>query len=161
MHKIKFKNPVTVEIVRSGEVIDSFQVFNDITDEGKNHLLNVVFDAGTQEANWYIGLIDGAGFTTLAAGDTMASHTGWTELTSYDEATRPEWDPTVTGATANNAAVREFTINATVSVQGIFVPADNVKSGTTGVLWATAEFNSPYALIDDDVLRLIYTVQVN
>lgn len=161
MHNIMFKNPIKAEIIRNGEVIDVPLIFNAVTDEGKNHILDITFDQGTQILNWYLGLIDAAGFTTLDDADTMPSHAGWVELQDYDEVTRPEWDPTVTANQITNAAVREYTINATKTIQGIFVVESATKGGSTGVLWATAEFLSPLALIATDVLRLTYTITVS
>lgn len=158
--KLSFKNPVKAEVIRNGKIIATALFHNDVTDVGKTHILDVAFAGGTQSANWYIGLIDATGFTAVDDTDTMVSHAGWTETTAYDEATRPEWDPTTSGAQTNNTASRDFTINASVSVRGIFVADDAVKGGATGTLWATALFTSSFAFVDDDVLRLTYTVSV-
>lgn len=136
---------------------------NGITDEGIHYLLEVGFrsDAGSpvaQIAPWYAGLIDNAGYTGVAAGDTMASHTGWAELhTQYDEAARQTLAFAAAASRAITASV-SFTMNATKTVQGIFVTSVNTKGGTTGTLWSTALFSSPPGLISGNVLTANYTL---
>src|SRR5574343_541174 len=53
---------------------------NTVTTEGKNKVLSTAFDGDTQITTWYLGL---KGTGSAAAGDTLASHAGWTELTGY------------------------------------------------------------------------------
>src|SRR5690554_3891912 len=72
---------------RAGRVKWRETVDNLITNEGKDHVLDVVLSGGSQITTWYIGLTDGT--PTAAAADTAASHAGWTEVDDYDEATRP------------------------------------------------------------------------
>lgn len=135
---------------------------NGIVDVGLNKILNDMFDGGSAAAPsalWYCGLINNAGFSALAAGDTMASHAGWAETSAYAEATREAWG---VGAAASrsvtNATTMDFSINATVTVNGIFVVDENTKGGTTGTLWATASFSSPVAASNGDTLKVTYTV---
>ena len=59
---------------------------NLIVTEGLNHVLSIAFDAGTQITAWYVGL---KGSGTPAAADTMSSHSTWSELVPYSQATRP------------------------------------------------------------------------
>jgi len=47
------------------------------------------FTGSSYTATWYLGLYGAAASNTPAAGDTMASHAGWTEQTGYSQATRP------------------------------------------------------------------------
>jgi hypothetical protein len=142
-------------------IIDIQEFKNGITNEGKDHLLDSTFDAATQVTSWYIGLIDNAGFTALAAADTHASHGGWSESTAYDEAARPEWAP---GAAASqsitNATARDFTIdtNSTV-INGVFIASIATKGSTAaGTLWSTASFSAVRNVDDNDVLSIDYTV---
>ncbi len=66
---------------------------NGTTTGGLNSILGVYFNSGTQLTSWYAGLIDNAGFSSLNAGDTMASHANWTENEDYAESTRRAWSP--------------------------------------------------------------------
>lgn len=132
---------------------------NGVTDEGKNKLLDVMFHAITQIGTWYVGLVDNTGFTAFADTDTMASHGGWSEATIYSESTRVEWTE---GAAASkqitNASPLTFSINASGTIHGIFVTSDSTKSGTTGVLWATAALSTNRAVNNGDSLKITYTV---
>jgi hypothetical protein len=135
---------------------------NGITDEGIHYLLEVGFrsDAGmpvSQLAPWYAGLINNSGFTGLDPADTMSSHSGWSESTDYTESVRQ----TLAFAAAASRAISDdvsFTINATVTIEGIFVTSNNTKGGTTGTLWSTAQFSTAPALISGNVLTANYSL---
>ena len=115
---------------------------NLVTTEGKNYLLATGLDGGTPITTWYLSLTDGT--PTAAAGDTMASHAGWVEVTGYDEAARQTW----TGGTAasasidNSASVATFTITSnSTTVGGAFLTSVNTKGGATGTLYAIGAFS--------------------
>lgn len=144
---------------KDGVVKGEYDFPNGITDVGMNHILETQFNGGTPVTSWFIGLMNNSGFTALAAADTMSSHTGWTELTAYTEATRPEWTAGTAAARAiTNASVVDFTMNATNVVKGIFITSVSTKSGTTGTLWSTASFSSTASVVNTDVLKITYSV---
>lgn len=132
---------------------------NGIVDEGIEYLLDAGFNGGSQISTWYVGLIDNSGFSALSNSDTMASHSGWSESTAYTEATRPEW---TAGAAASRAVTNgtsvDFSINATVTIRGIFITSNNTKGGTTGTLWSTAAFGTNASATSGDTLKITYTV---
>ena len=137
---------------------------NGVTDAGIASLLNVYLGAQTQITAWYIGLIDNNGFTSLASGDTMTSHTGWSEMggTNYSNATRPAWTP---GAASGGAVVNATTANfsmtpaSTVTVKGLFLVSDSTKGGTAGTLFSTAVFSGgTQSCNNGDTLKVTYTV---
>lgn len=142
---------------------------NGIVNVGKNKILDEMFYGATQipAANWYIGLIDLTGYSALAAGDTMSSHSGWTEFTGYTESPdrRVAWGPGAASSQATtNATPATFDITSGGTVKGVFVCGDptasNVytKGGTTGTLWATALFSADVAVSNGDQLKVTYTV---
>lgn len=144
---------------RKGEVVNEFEVPNGIVDEGLNHILDTQFNGGTPVDPWYIGLISNAAFSSLSNSDTMASHSGWAETSAYTEANRPEWTAgAASGRSVTNGTAIDFSINATVSINGIFITSNNTKSGTAGVLWSTASFASPISAENGDTLKVTYTV---
>lgn len=152
-------NTITVEHVRDGQVIGVHKTLNGIVDVGINSLLDVTFRNQTQIATWYMGLVNNSGWSAFAAGDTMASHAGWTEFTSYSEANRPTWTPAAAASRSiSNSTPVEFTINGSGTVKGIFVTSNNTISGTTGTLWSTAAFASPVSVTNGDVLKVTYTI---
>lgn len=156
------RHDVYIELVdKFGKIKARQKVRNGITNEGKDDNLDVYFSDGTQTAgsSWYIGLIDNSGYSALAATDTMASHAGWNEFTSYSEANRVAWGP---GAAASqsitNASPATFNINGSGTVKGVFVVTNNTKSGSTGILWATALFSADVPVSNGDQLKVTYTV---
>lgn len=156
---IEFKNPLIFEQFRDGELIDKEICYNGIVTVGKNSLLDVAFRAQTQLTAWYVSLINNSGFSALADADTMSSHAGWTEFTSYDESTRVQWSPGAAAAGAiTNASAMTFTINATGTLYGAFITSGSAKSGTAGTLWATAAFNTAKPVSNGDEIKITYTV---
>jgi hypothetical protein len=112
-----------------------------VTTVGKNDILNQYFTGSAYTAAWFIGLVDGGSTPTYAAGDTMASHAGWTENVGYSNSTRVAWSSAgaaSAGSIVNNAAA--FNINATGTIAGQFMVTNSTKSGTTGVLYSEASF---------------------
>lgn len=141
-------------------------------EEAKNLVVNVglkdmndkYFTGSTYTAAWYLGLITGPGAsTTIAAGDTMSSHAGWSENTGYSNANRPTCtfgaattaDPSVI---SNSASVAVFNINATSTIAGAFLTSSNTKGGTTGILFSASDFQSPgdRAVVSGDTLNVTY-----
>jgi len=148
-----------VQHLRDGKLLAEYDAPNGIVDVGLNHILETEFHAGAQITTWYIGLVDNAGFSAFANADTMASHAGWAESSAYTEANRPTW---TAGAAASrqitNAATVDFSINASVTIKGLFISSNNTKGGTTGTLWSTAAFGSTVALNSGDTLKVTYTL---
>jgi hypothetical protein len=121
------------------------------------------FSGSGYTAAWYIGLYGAASSNDPAAGDTMASHSGWTEVTAYSQATRPAAtfgsatvaDPSVID---NSGSVAVFSINGTTTVGGAFLTSDDTKSGTTGILFSASDFQSPgdRSVVSGDTLNVTY-----
>jgi len=140
---------------------------------------NLVVNVGLQDMNakyftgsaytaaWYIGLYGAAATNSPAAGDTMSSHAGWTEVTAYSQATRPACTfgtPTTANPSVatNSASPATYTINATTTVGGAFLTSNSTKSGTTGTLYSAADFSSPgdRAVVSGDTLSVTYTLSL-
>lgn len=159
---MKFTGIYTLRHYRKGKLLRTTVHRNAVTDEGLTYILDVACLAGGQTASWYIGLINyNSGLYALLDNDTMDNHIFWTELTTYDEATRPAWTPVVIGtATILNSSPAEFTINAPLTLGGIFLVSDDVKGGTAGVLLSTASINGlSYAAAD--VIKVQYQLQAS
>lgn len=138
------------------------EVTNLVTTQGLNDLLTKYFKGSSYTAAFFVGLINNAGFSALAAGDTAAQiggSNGWAEATSYDESVRQ----TLTLGTAsagsidNSASKAVFTISATITIKGAFVVTSSTKGGTSGVLYGEAAFAVARALLDDDTLTVTIT----
>lgn len=106
---------------------------------GKNHLLDNWLAGSTYTAAWYMGLTSTG--ATYAAGDTMASHAGWTESTAYSQANRITcaFSSAASGSKALSSALA-FSINASATIAGAFIASVNTKGGTTGTLGSASNF---------------------
>ena len=155
------KGRFVLEHVRRDKVIAQYDIPNGIVNAGKNDILDVYFSDATPTAStsWYIGLVDSSGYTALNDADTMSSHSGWNEFTSYSEANRVAWGPgTPSGQSITNSSPATFNISGSGTLKGIFVVTNNTKSGTSGTLWATALFSADVPVSNGDQLRVTYTV---
>ncbi len=140
--------------------------------QSKNLVVNVglQYKAGsaltsvTQITTWYLGLYGAGASNTPAAGDTMSSHAGWTEVVAYSNATRVA--ATFVTATAanpsvvtNTASPATFNINGTTTVGGAFLTSGSAKGGTAGTLFSAADFGSPgdRSVVSSDTLSVTYT----
>ncbi len=146
------------EVRRSGLLVAKGEFDNGMTTVGLTALASTELGGGTQYTTWYMGLISNSGYSALAVGDTASSHSGWTELASYDEATRPSLTfGAAAGGIIATSSVCTFTISATVAIKGAFIISNSTKSGTTGILRATGIFSSVQNLADNDVLTVNYS----
>ena len=109
---------------------------------GHNLVLDRSFKTVPADVNWYVGLTSGT--PTLAAGDTMASHAGWTEVTAYSNGTRPAWTPgTISSGSVNNSgSLATFNMNSAYTTGGFFLTTNSTKGGTTGTAYGGASFTN-------------------
>lgn len=149
------------------------------TAESKNLVVNVGLQymagaalTGTSVlAGFYIGLYGAGASNTPAASDTMSSHAGWTENTTYSNATRPA--ATFAAATTanpsvvtNTASKASFSINGTTTIGGAFLVggtsgggAGNAdqKNGTGGTLFSASDFTGgDRSVVNGDTLQVTY-----
>jgi len=149
-----------------GQVKWEEEMHNLVVNVGLQSMVSVYLDAGTQITTWYIGLITGPGSgTTIAAADTLASHSGWTEFTSYTGnrkaavfGTATTADPSVID---NSASQASFTMNGSGTVAGAFLCS--VDTGTSGTLFSASDFQSPgdRTVVSSDVLNVTYTFSLD
>jgi hypothetical protein len=141
---------------------DGFE--NLVTNVGKASLLTSNFTSGLTSPAWYVGLKDGGG--SIAAGDTMASHGSWAELSPYSQGNRPTWTPgSVTTSTPssvdNSGSVAVFSINATSTVVGCFLTNDNTVNGTSGILYGGGDFGVARSVASGDTLNVTIQLQMS
>ena len=149
----------TVECVGAdGQVKWSETIKNLVVTVGKNSMLDNYFAGSSYTAAWYLGLVDGASSPTYNAADTMGSHAGWSEFTSYSESTRPAptWSAASSGSKATTAT--SFSINGSGTVAGAFMTTNSTKSGTTGTLYSAGNFTGGSRTVaSGDTLNVTYT----
>lgn len=160
--RMAFHNPIQVQVVREGEVVQTAYGHNDIVDQGMNNLLDIFFRNQTQIATWYMGLIDGTGTQTLSNSDVAGTHAGWTENTSWTGGpTRPSWTGSLAAAASrsiSNSTTIDFAFTTTQTIHGIFIIDDATADTATEVLWSTAPFSTEVTVNNGDTLKITYTV---
>jgi len=138
---------------------DSFH--NLVVNEGLQDMNTKYFSGSGYTAAWYLGLITGPGAgNTYAAGDTLASHAGWTENTAYSGnrvaatfGTATTADPSVI---SNSASPASFAITSNgQTIAGAFLCS--VNSGSSGVLFSANNFSGGDKSVDSgDTLSVTY-----
>lgn len=135
---------------------------NLVVDVGAQYMLDTGFNSGTAIAgtSWYMGLKD---TSAAAATDTLASHSGWSELTPYS-GNRPAWGQGSSSGTGTgnrqvtNGTAVSFTITSSATVGGIFICS--AASGTTGTLFNATSFSASRAVNSGDTLLCTYTLSI-
>jgi len=140
---------------------------NLVVNEGLQDMNAKYFTGSSYTATWYLGLYGAASSNNPAAGDTMSSHAGWTEVTAYSQANRPTCTfgtPTTANPSVatNSASPATFSINGTTTVGGAFLTSNNTKGGTTGTLYSAADFSAPgdRSVVSGDTLTVTYTLSL-
>lgn len=152
---------------KDGKLKWSAEEHNLVVNVGLQYMCGTGLTSVTQVTTWYIGLYGAGASNNPAAGDTMASHAGWTEVVPYSQATRPACTfATATTANpsvaTNSASPAAFSINATSTVGGAFLVSNSTKSGSTGTLFSAADFSAPgdRSVVNGDTLNVTYTLSL-
>jgi hypothetical protein len=128
---------------------------NLVTTEGKNDILDKYFKGSSYTAAWYLGL---KGSGTAAAGDTLASHAGWAEVSPYS-GNRPAITFGTTSGGSNTATAVSISITGSATVAGAFMAS--ASSGSSGKLYSVADFASPRTVASGDTMNVTPTVSVS
>jgi hypothetical protein len=136
---------------------------NIVVNTGLQDMNTKYFKGSSYTAAWYIGLVDGPNSgNTYAAGDTLASHAGWTENTDYSGSDRitatfgtaTTADPSVID---NSGSVAVFAITGTATIAGAFLTDVQSNASTSGLLFSVSAFTGgDRAVISGDTLNVTY-----
>lgn len=129
-------------------------VRNLVVTVGRNNLLDTYFSGAGYTAGWFLGL-KGAGAAAL--GDTLSSHTGWSEVNPYT-GNRPSlaWSPASGASKSATTIVYTITAVGPTTVAGGFLT--NQLSGTSGLLYSAGDFTAARAVSAGDILNVTPTV---
>ena len=141
---------------------------NLVVNAGLRYMAGSALTSVAQITTWYLGLYGVAASNTPAAGDTLASPAGWTEIAPYSNATRVA-ATLATATTANpsgvtnSASPASFSINATATVGGAFLTSSSPKTPNSGfdagTLFSAADFGGAgdRNVVSGDTLSVTYT----
>lgn len=165
-----------IELHRKGKVIHKETIHNVVTDNARLQILDAFFQHGAQPTHGFsMSIIDDAGYSGTSVTDTYTHHPGWDEFQQYQADTgalflyRGFWTPcpAVVGKTYNITPI-SFSFTDNGRIRGICVIANGVAEGpvkgtwNAGAfgLWSTSLLTNPLDVEIEDVLKVIYTVQI-
>lgn len=137
---------------------------NLVTTAGKNEML----DKYLAGSSWTTGTVymGMKGTGSAASGDTMGTHSGWSELnisSSSGARLSMTFGSASSGSKATSSAV-SFSITAAgpTTVAGVFVVVGGTSSNgnTTGTLFSAGDFSASRSVVSGDTLNVTYTVSV-
>lgn len=142
-------------------------IHNVVTTLGKNDVLNKYF-SNSAPGIPYLGLISSVSYTTgPAAGDTMSSHSGWTEAGNANAPTYTSPRKTMTaawGAASGGSMVssaQSFAITGSGTIKGAFLNIGGTSAidNTTGLLYSAATFsNGDKVVASSDTVNVTVTL---
>lgn len=157
------KYKVQCHAYEGGPLLWEEDIDNLVTTVGKNNLLDSYLAGSAYTAAWYIGLISATSYGVgPAAGDTSASHAGWTEDSGYTQGTRPAaaWSA-ASGGSKSLSSGAVFTMNANTTIKGCFLISNSAKGGTTGILFSAGMFSAgDQPVVSGNTLTVSYTASV-
>lgn len=138
------------------------EIENLVVTQGKNDALDKYLSGSAYTAAWYLGLIGSTSYSAIAAGDTAASHAGWTEDTNYSQGSRPTASfAAASGGSKALSAAAVFSINANVTIKGCFLISNATKGGTTGILYSAGLLSGGDKVVQNgDTLNVSYTASL-
>ena len=143
---------------------------NVVATVGKNLMLQTTLTgSGYTVVGPYMGLISSVSFTAVAAADTMASHTGWTEAGSTNAPTfaariAPSFGTASAGAISTSTPV-SFTMTGAGTIQGAFITygtgAVTTLMSTAGILLSAGVFTGGAQPVNSgNVVQVSYTLSL-
>ena len=135
---------------------------NLVVNEGLNDMNDKYFSGSTYTAAWYLGLVTGPGSgNTYAAGDTLGTHLGWSEFTSYSGNRKlvTFGSAAIDGGNSvidNSGSPSQFVMTGGGTIAGAFLAS--VATGTSGILFSVSNFQSPgdRTVVSADTLNVTY-----
>ena len=137
---------------------------------GKNLMLQTALTGSAYTVTGpYMGLISSVSYTAVAAADTMASHTGWTEAGSTNAPTfaarvAPAFGTASAGALATSSAT-SFTMTGAGTLVGAFITygtgAVTTLMSTAGTLLSAGPFTGGNQPVNSgNVVQVTYSISL-
>ena len=162
----------SVKHIRDGVVLSEEAFDNLVCTEGKNAMLDNALAGSAYTAVNYMGLISSVSWSAVAAGDTMASHAGWTEAGGANAPTfAARLAPAFSAASAGSKAqstTTNFTMTGAGTVKGCFlavksaagVAPTSAVANTSGALWSAGTFSADKVVAANDIIQVTYSTSL-
>lgn len=149
------------EMLQYQEVVGEIDFPNLVTNVGRNFALDTIFRGSAYTAACNLGL---KGTGSAAAGDTQASHAGWSEVGGTNAPAYTGNRKTITFAAASGQSITHtavtyaFTSSGTVAGAFMNLAGSSTKDNTTGTLFSAGDFTGGSRSVGNgDTLDVTYT----
>lgn len=154
-----------------GEVKWRDTIDNIVCTAGKNLALDTFLAGSSYTVTGpYVGLISSVSWSAVAAADTMASHSGWTEAgnahaPTYSSGRKTASWSSASGGSKSLSAAASFGITSSGTIKGAFVcfgsGAVSTIDNTSGTLWSAGTFSGGDKLVSNgDTLNVSYSTSL-
>lgn len=154
-----------------GTIFAIDHIDNLVPTAAKNYLLdNFLAGSAFTQTGPYMGLISSTSYSTIVAGDTMASHSGWLEAGSantphYSGNRKTAVFSAASGGSKALSSSLSFVFTGSGTVKGGFLvlgaSAVNTIDNTSGVLWSAALFSGGDKIVSSsDSLAISYSASL-
>jgi len=140
-------------------------VNNLVTNEGLDDWLDKYLKGSSYTASWFVGLVDAANFSALAATDVASNidgSNGWDELKDYDETARQQLQLAAVSSqsvSTDSSSKAIFSMNAYAGVKGGFLTTVSTQGPNADtVLLGAAAFTSVRSVESGDTLNVSATL---
>ena len=153
---------VRAQMLPLQELVSEDRFPNLVTNAGRNFALDTLLRGSSYTAACNLGL---KGTGTAAAGDTQASHAGWSELGLANAPVYTGNRKTLTFSAAASQAITHsaqtyaFTSGGTVAGAFLNLAGSSTKDNTTGTLFSAGDFTGGSKTVaNGDTLDVTYTL---
>lgn len=134
---------------------------NLVTTVGKNDMLDKYLAGSSWSTGTvYMGL---KGSGSAAAGDTMSSHAGWSQLGITANRGTTSFSAAASGSKQTSSAVAHaITAAGPTTVAGVYVVigGTSANANTTGVLFSAGDFSASRSVVSGDTINVTYTASL-
>lgn len=159
--KFKFQFEYTfIRLNAEGGEEEREQFGNIVPDNGRDYIMQSLFNNGTRSAGFFLGLIGAAGYTPQYSDTPTFLAANAAEIVDYG-ASRPAFTGVISaGSWDNSASPASFVFTKAVTVYGGFLQSTSAFNAATGILLSTAKAPSPKPFAIGETLQVITSISL-